>query len=46
VKPQAPPPRDKGLGKLEARLAEVHPDTLTPRDALDLVYALKDMIDE
>jgi DNA mismatch repair protein MutS len=36
----------KGPGKLEARLAEVHPDTLTPREALDLVYALKDLMDD
>jgi DNA mismatch repair protein MutS len=35
VKPQAPRAPDK-RDKLEARLAEVHPDTLTPREALDL----------
>lgn len=33
----APPPADA----LRARLAEVHPDSLTPRAALDLVYELK-----
>jgi DNA mismatch repair protein MutS len=46
VKPQAPRAPTGGPGKLEARLSEVHPDTLTPREALDLVYALKDLIEE
>jgi DNA mismatch repair protein MutS len=31
----------KGPSSVEARLAEVHPDTLTPRDALDIIYELK-----
>ncbi len=31
----------KGPSIVEARLAEVHPDTLTPRDALDIIYELK-----
>ncbi len=35
--PPARPPADA----LRARLAEVHPDSLTPRAALDLVYELK-----
>ena len=34
----APPPR---RSEAEARLAEVHPDALSPREALDLVYDLK-----
>jgi DNA mismatch repair protein MutS len=46
VKPQAPRAPDKRENKLEARLAEVHPDTLTPREALDLVYALKALMED
>ncbi|TFL17566.1 DNA mismatch repair protein MutS [Jannaschia formosa] len=34
----APPPKASGV---EARLAEVLPDTLSPREALDLIYELK-----
>ncbi|MBB5514449.1 DNA mismatch repair protein MutS [Rubricella aquisinus] len=37
--PQAKP--KAGPSPLDAALAEVHPDTLTPREALDLIYALK-----
>ena len=40
--PPAPPPADA----LRARLAEVHPDSLTPRAALDLVYELKRLASE
>jgi DNA mismatch repair protein MutS len=39
----APPPPADGL---RARLAEVHPDALTPRAALDLLYELKRLADE
>jgi len=35
--PPAPPPADA----LRARLSEIHPDSLTPRAALDLLYELK-----
>ncbi len=39
--PSAPPaPR---ASEVEARLAEVLPDTLSPREALDLIYELKDL---
>ncbi len=31
---------------VEVRLADIHPDELTPRDALTLVYELKSLIDE
>ena len=34
--PEAPPP-----SAVEARLAEIDPDALSPRDALDALYALK-----
>jgi len=41
--PPAPPP---SASAVEARLAEVSPDALSPREALDLVYALKAMLDQ
>jgi DNA mismatch repair protein MutS len=39
----APPPLqdDVGPSPLQAKLAEIDPDTLSPRDALDLMYQLK-----
>jgi DNA mismatch repair protein MutS len=46
VKPQAPPAPAKGPSPLEERLRGVHPDELTPREALDLVYALRGLLDE
>jgi len=46
VKPQAAPTPKKGLHPVEARLADIHPDTLSPREALDLVYTLKTLIEE
>ncbi|PIE10944.1 MAG: DNA mismatch repair protein MutS [Rhodobacterales bacterium] len=39
----APPPAPKESA-VEARLREVEPDSLTPRAALDLVYALKGLL--
>lgn len=30
--------------EVERRLAQIDPDTLSPRDALDLVYALKALV--
>ena len=37
----APAPRPRALhSAVEARLAEVHPDALSPREALDLIYEL------
>ncbi len=44
--PVTPKPAPAGPSPLEARLAEVHPDALTPREALDLIYALKAMLAE
>ncbi|MFQ3596500.1 MAG: DNA mismatch repair protein MutS, partial [Sphingomonadaceae bacterium] len=38
--PRPAPPEDP----LRARLADVHPDLLSPRDALDLVYELKRLL--
>jgi DNA mismatch repair protein MutS len=46
VKPQAPPAPAKGPSPLEERLRGVHPDDLSPREALDLVYALRGLLDE
>jgi DNA mismatch repair protein MutS len=31
--------------RVEARLREIHPDSLTPRDALALVYELRELLD-
>ena len=36
----APPPAPR-RSEVEARLADVHPDALSPREALDLLYELK-----
>jgi len=36
-----PPPAPKRASAVEDRLRDVLPDTLSPRDALDLVYELK-----
>ena len=38
---QAPPPAPVRESKIEARLAEILPDDLTPREALELIYELK-----
>ena len=35
------PARPAALGRLDARMKDVHPDTLSPRQALDLIYELK-----
>ncbi|MEM9138243.1 MAG: DNA mismatch repair protein MutS, partial [Pseudomonadota bacterium] len=43
-----PPPmtaQPKGPSEVETRLGGVHPDSLTPREALDLVYELRGMLD-
>ena len=37
------PPAKSGPSPAEEKLAEVHPDELTPKQALDLIYALKDL---
>jgi DNA mismatch repair protein MutS len=41
----APPPVTRPESGIEQRLAEVMPDTLSPRAALDLIYELKAMLD-
>ena len=41
--PPPPSPAPKGPSPLEARLSEIHPDSLTPREALQLLYDLKDL---
>ena len=40
----APPPAARGLSEVEARLAEIAPDDLTPREALDALYALRALL--
>ena len=37
----APPPRKPEINPLNAMLDQIHPDELSPREALDLVYELK-----
>ncbi|MDJ0628491.1 MAG: DNA mismatch repair protein MutS [Rhodobacter sp.] len=39
--PSAPPPRPAPASVVEDRLSDIHPDELTPRDALVLIYELK-----
>jgi DNA mismatch repair protein MutS len=41
--PAPAPAAPTGPSPLEARIAELHPDELTPREALDLLYELKTM---
>ena len=44
----APPPvaaAPSGPSPLQERLEEVHPDSLSPREALNLIYELKDLAD-
>jgi DNA mismatch repair protein MutS len=38
---RSPAPAPKGPSPVEAALAGVHPDELTPKEALELIYALK-----
>ncbi|HLS18566.1 MAG TPA: DNA mismatch repair protein MutS, partial [Paracoccaceae bacterium] len=44
--PPAQPQAAPKASELEERLAEIHPDTLSPREALDLVYELKALLAE
>jgi len=45
--PPAPPPVPKPRPlAVEARLRDIHPDALTPREALALVYELREMLPE
>ncbi len=41
--PPPPPPTTKGQSEVEEKLAEIHPDSLTPREALQILYELKDL---
>ncbi|HOO52555.1 MAG TPA: hypothetical protein PLK94_14865, partial [Alphaproteobacteria bacterium] len=36
-----PSPRKAKTSKIEERLAEINPDSLSPKEALDLMYQLK-----
>ena len=43
--PPAPPPRQVAkVSAVEERLRDIHPDTLSPREALDLLYTLKSLL--
>ncbi|TRW99655.1 DNA mismatch repair protein MutS [Paracoccus sp. M683] len=44
--PAAPAPARAKESPLDARMKDVHPDSLTPREALDLIYELKAMSGE
>ncbi|MDT8328082.1 MAG: DNA mismatch repair protein MutS, partial [Roseovarius sp.] len=39
--PMLTPAKSTGRSEIEARLADILPDTLSPREALDLIYELK-----
>ncbi len=39
---QPPPPSAPKSSKVEDKLAEIHPDELTPREALNMLYQLKE----
>ena len=39
--PVSPPPRDAAAATVIAALASLHPDEMSPRDALEALYALK-----
>lgn len=43
-----PPPASspKGPSPVEVRLTEILPDTLSPREALDLIYELRDLLND
>lgn len=43
---QAPPPAKPKASAVEARLAEILPDDLTPKQALVLIYELRGLIDK
>ena len=40
----AAPKAPKGPSKLEERLAALHPDEMTPRDALAAIYDLRSLL--
>jgi DNA mismatch repair protein MutS len=41
--PPAPPPAKAKSSLLDTRMKDIHPDALTPREALDLIYELKSL---
>ena len=44
ARPRDEPPAPSGPSPLEAALGEIRPDDLTPREALELIYRLKDLL--
>jgi DNA mismatch repair protein MutS len=46
ARPASPASPLKRGSAIEERLREVHPDTLSPRDALTVLYELKEMLAE
>jgi DNA mismatch repair protein MutS len=45
VRPEPPKPSAPPSSPLETILRQTHPDMLSPKDALDLVYRLRDLLD-
>ena len=43
ARPAAPPPADPAADAVAKALAELHPDEMSPREALEALYALKQM---
>ena len=39
-------PKSKSPSRLEEALGDLHPDEMTPRDALEALYRLKKVLDE
>ncbi|HTH97493.1 MAG TPA: DNA mismatch repair protein MutS, partial [Stellaceae bacterium] len=46
LRPRHEPPPEPEVSAVEAALQGVHPDALSPREALDLVYRLKGLVKE
>ena len=42
--PPAPPPREQKVSAVEERLKAIHPDELSPMEALKLIYEIKGMV--
>ena len=45
VTPTKAEPKKSGPSPVEERLKNTHPDTMTPKDALDLLYELREMLE-
>jgi len=43
ARPAAPPPADRAADAVTKALADLHPDEMSPREALEALYALKQL---